>query len=62
MNFFIIWLGTSLLILIFVGWTVAWAIRTGQFRHQEEARYLPLRSGPPDYSQSERERGENVAT
>lgn len=53
MSFFVIWLGFSLLILTFIAWAVVWAVRSGQFRDQDQARSLPLRSSIPAGPQPE---------
>lgn len=45
--FFFMWIGFLSLMIIWILLVFIWAIRSGQFRNQERARYLPL----PDQQQ-----------
>jgi nitrogen fixation-related uncharacterized protein len=41
----LIWLGYCALATTVVAAFFTWAIRSGQFKHQDHARYLPLEAG-----------------
>jgi len=45
--FLFIWIGFLLLMTGGIGAFFFWAIRAGQFSHQDRARYLALQSGIP---------------
>jgi len=51
--FFFMWVGFLSLMLIGILVVFVWAIRTGQFRNQDRARYLPL----PDQKRTARNKG-----
>jgi nitrogen fixation-related uncharacterized protein len=42
------WLAFTALMLVAVAAVLWWAIRSGQFRRQDRARYLPLDGPPPE--------------
>jgi nitrogen fixation-related uncharacterized protein len=46
-TFLFMWLGFLVLMLLWVGGFFLWAVRSGQFSQQDEARYLALRAGIP---------------
>ena len=45
--FLFLWVGFLLLMTGSIAGFFLWAIRAGQFSHQDRARYLPLKSGIP---------------
>lgn len=45
--FLFMWIGFLLLMTGSIAAFFLWAIRAGQFSHQDRARYLPLQSGIP---------------
>jgi cbb3-type cytochrome oxidase maturation protein len=47
-TFLFMWLGFLLLMIGCVAVFFLWAVRGGQFSHQDRSRYLPLQSGIPD--------------
>jgi hypothetical protein len=51
--FLLLWIDFTVMALIAVTAAVIWGVRAKQFRNQDYARYLPLRSGIPQ----ERPRG-----
>jgi nitrogen fixation-related uncharacterized protein len=46
----LLWGALSLLLLAGIAAAAVWAIRSGQFRHQQRARHLALWSGSPSAS------------
>lgn len=44
-TFFFMWIGFLFLMIIGIVLVFIWAIRSGQFRNQDRARYLPLPNG-----------------
>ncbi|HBG05667.1 MAG: hypothetical protein A2075_09680 [Geobacteraceae bacterium GWC2_58_44] len=55
-TFLFMWIGFLLLMTGGIAAFFLWAIRSGQFSHQDRARYLPLASGIPMGDESDVER------
>jgi len=55
--FLFIWIGFLLLMTGGIGAFFLWAVRAGQFSHQDRARYLALQSGIPGDDESQQENG-----
>jgi hypothetical protein len=53
--FLLLWIDFTVLALTAVTAAVIWGVRAGQFRNQDSARYLPLRSGIPETAESKQD-------
>ena len=58
-TFLFMWIGFSLLMTGSIAAFFLWAIRAGQFSHQDRARYLALESYIPLDQEPDHERDEN---
>jgi nitrogen fixation-related uncharacterized protein len=58
-TFAVIWVTFTVLVWVAVIPFAYWAVKTGQFKSQERARHLALRSGPPVSEKSENHRKGN---
>jgi nitrogen fixation-related uncharacterized protein len=48
-----VWIGFTVLALVGIAAVLVWAVRSHQFRDQDRARYLALRSGIPNGKNAE---------
>jgi len=51
--FIAVWITFTALALVAIAAVLVWAVRSRQFRDQDRARYLALRSGIPEDANSE---------
>jgi len=58
-TFAVIWVTFTVLVWVAAIPFAYWAVKTGQFRNQERARHLALRSGPPFSERPENDRNGN---
>lgn len=61
LSLFIIWITFTVVALIGLCAVLVWAVRSRQFSKQDEARYLPLKSGIPEDTQTGNLRHEDDA-
>jgi len=59
-TFLFMWVGFLLLMTGGIAGFFLWAIRAGQFSHQDRARYLPLESGIPPSGETGEERRQEL--
>jgi hypothetical protein len=57
---FIIWITFTVAALIGLCAILVWAVRSRQFSNQDDARYLPLRSGVPEKPDGKCEENDRV--
>jgi len=58
-TFAVIWVTFTVLVWVAAIPFAYWAVKTGQFKNQDRARHLALRSGPPILERSENDRNGN---
>jgi hypothetical protein len=56
----VIWITFTVVALIGLCAVLVWAVRSRQFSKQDDARYLPLKSGIPDAPDGKREESGHV--
>jgi hypothetical protein len=57
---FVIWITFTVAALIGLCAILVWAVRSRQFSNQDDARYLPLKSGIPEDAQAGSLRGDGA--
>lgn len=60
--FLTMWIGFAAMTLAGLGAALWWAIKSGQFKDQDRARYLPLMSGIPGEEDEKEEKKKCSAT